>query len=734
MTLIKTTYDRRSFLKVSTAAGGGLVLGFNWLAACTPAGEMPRTMPEEWFNVNAYLKIGDNGIVTIYSPNPEIGQGVKTSMPMVVAEELDVNWKDVIVEQAGLSASYKNQFAGGSLSIYRSWDALRMAGGSARAMLMNAAAAEWQVDVKELTTEGGVIKHNSGKSAGYGVFASKASTMEVPEEIELKEPKDFKLVGQPTKNVDGNDIITGQQVYGMDINEDGMLIAMLIHPPAFGMQPKSVDGSAAKAMPGIVDVISISTRPKDIKEEDIDPSAFTELVVIVGESTWQVIKAKDAVVIEWEKVSSLESTQDHNLKMNDLLAKATEKPLRKDGDPEKAFKNAAKVLERTYSAPVMAHNAMEPLNFYANVKDGKAELRGPIQTPESLSRAVSQVLGIDQKDITVDILRAGGGFGRRLYGNFGVEAAVISSKVKAPVKLVYKREDDMTQGTYRPAYKVTYRAAIDENNNVTGFHIRGVGFRTTAAYANRFPAGTLDNFMSESHRMDSNISTGAWRAPRSHFVAGAEASFLDELAEELGKDPIDLSLELFERSINDPVGEENDYDPKRYAGVIKLVREKANWGEERPGIYRGFAAYFCHNSYAAEIVDIKLVDDRPVVDKVWCAADCGIVVNPEGAKNQLEGGIVDGIGHAMYSAMTFTDGVPDQNNFDSYRLIRNDEAPFDIESFFVENDIAPTGLGEPGLPPAAGALANALYKATGKRYYHQPFSLSRRELGVRVRS
>jgi isoquinoline 1-oxidoreductase beta subunit len=233
--------------------------------------------------------------------------------------------------------------------------------------------------------------------------------------------------------------------------------------------------------------------------------------------------------------------------------------------------------------------------------------------------------------------------------------------------------------------------------------------------------------------MDSNISTGAWRAPRSHFVAGAEASFLDELAEELGKDPIELSLELFERAKANPVGDNNDYDADRYAGVIKLVKEKAGWGQDKPGVYRGFAAYYCHNSYAAEIVDVKLVDDRPVIDKVWCAADCGIVINPEGAKNQLEGGINDGLGHAMYSALTFTDGQPDQNNFDSYRLMRNEEAPVDIETFFVENNIDPTGLGEPGLPPAAGALANALYKATGRRYYNQPFSMRRRELGVRVR-
>ena len=710
------------------------MLGFNWLAACTTNNKELKAMPEEWFDFNAFLKIGDNGIVTIYSPNPEIGQNVKTAMPMIVAEDLDTNWEDVIVEQAGLDTDkYRRQVAGGSQSIRQGWESLRMAGATARQMLLAAAAKEWAVPMKELSTDKGVIIHTSGKTAGYGEFASKAAALEVPEEVELKDSKVFKIIGQPTLNVDGEDIVNGKPIYGSDIDTEGMLIAMIIHPPAFGMQPKSVNGEAAKAMPGIVDIFTISTLPEDIEESRIDPSGFTNLAVIVGATTWQVMQAKQAVEIEWERVEPVESTKGHVEKMTQMLTKPTDKPLRKDGNPEKAFKNASKVLERTYSAPVMAHNAMEPLNFFANVKDDIAELRGPIQTPESLRTSVSRVLGIDQKNISIDIMRAGGGFGRRLYGHFGVEAAVISNKVKAPVKLIYKREDDMTQGTYRPAYKATYRASIDENDNLSGFHIRGVGFRTTAAYANRFPAGTLDNFLSESHRMDSNITTGAWRAPRSHFVAGVEAAFLDELAEELGKDPIDFSLELFDRAINNPVGDNNDYDPARYAGVIKLIREKAKWDEERPGIYRGFGAYYCHNSYAAEIVDIKLVDDRPVIDKVWCAVDCGIVINPEGAKNQLEGGIVDGIGHAMYSAMTFTDGVPDQNNFDSYRMMRNMEAPFDIETFFVENNIAPTGLGEPGLPPASGALANALYKATGRRYYNQPFSMRRRELGVRIR-
>jgi len=323
----------------------------------------------------------------------------------------------------------------------------------------------------------------------------------------------------------------------------------------------------------------------------------------------------------------------------------------------------------------------------------------------------------------------GGGFGRRLYGNFGLEAAVISQKAGAPIKLVYSREDDMTQGTYRPDYKVSYRAALDANNHITGFHVRGSGTHGGPVFSNRFPAGTIDNYLAENHRKDSNISTGAWRAPRSNFMGFAEQSFLDELAEATGKDPIELRLELFDRAVKNPVGSDNDYDASRYAGVLKLIKEKANWGKETDGVYRGVSAYYCHNSYVAQVVDVVMKNGQPKVQKVWCAVDCGIVVNLEGALNQIEGGIIDGIGHAMYSEMTFTNGKPDHRNFDTYRLIRHSEAPAEIETHFVHNGIDPTGLGEPSLPPIAAAVANAMYKATGQRFDSQPFAKYKELLG-----
>jgi isoquinoline 1-oxidoreductase beta subunit len=732
MTLIKTNYNRRSFLKVSTAASGGFILGFNWLVSCTPTAEQLVQMPEEWFNINAFLKIGDNGIVTIMSPNPEIGQNVKTSMPMIVAEELDVNWKDVIVEQAGLDTKkYTRQLAGGSQSIRQGWQSLRMAGATARRMLLEAAAKEWTLPVAELVTENGRIKHSSGRSMGYGEIASAAASINVPEEVSLKDPKDFKIIGTPTKNVDGQKIITGEPLFGLDYQREGMLIAMIEHPPAFGMQFKSMDDSQARAMPGIKDVFTIDTYPEGTEKQWSDVNAFPKLAVVVGNTTWEVMNAKNALRIEWERTSKAESTLDYKKSLTNLLEETPKQSARKDGNPDEIFNKAAKVIEKTYSAPFLAHNTLEPMNFFAHVTAEKAELVGPIQTPEYLSKTVSSVLGLPEDKIAIMMTRMGGGFGRRLYGHFGVEAAVISKHINAPVKLVYTREDDMTQGTYRPAYKVKYRAALDENDNLVAFHVRGAGTHGSPVFANRFPAGSVDNYLAENHGLESNISTGAWRAPRSNFIACAEQSFLDEVAETAGKDPIDFRLELFNKAIDNPVGKDNDYDAKRYAGVIKLAKEKANWGTTEDGVFRGFSSYYCHNSYVAQVLDIIMIDGQPRIKKVWCAIDCGIVVNPEGARNQVEGGIIDGIGHAMYSAMTFNNGRPEQNNFNNYRLIRQNEAPLEIESFFVQNGIDPTGLGEPSLPPIAAALANALYKATGKRHYNQPFMFDEGDFGLR---
>lgn len=730
MTRVKIKYDRRSFIKSSLLAGGGLMIGFSWLASCKPTPEIiKKGLPDNWFNINGFLKIGENGLVTIMSPNPEIGQNVKTSMPMIVAEELDIDWKDVIVEQAPLNTDiFTRQLAGGSQSIRQGWQSLRMAGATARYMLLAAAAKQWQVPVVELTTQAGIIFHKpTKKQTDYGTVASEAAQIPIPDEIELKNIEDFTIVGSSQKNVDGFKIVTGKPLYGIDQSKENMLIAMIIHPPAFGMTIKSVDDTAARNMPGIKDIFTINSYPKNYNKQWVDTTVFEDLVVIVGQTTWEVLQAKNKVNVTWKMKKDasvkLESTEQHYQKMAAEGPKRS-KVARKDGNPEEAFANAKKIIERTYTAPFLAHNTMEPMNFFADVNDDRAILSGPIQTPEFIEKSVANILNLPLEKVDIQMTRQGGGFGRRLYGHFVVEAALISKKMKAPVKLIYTREDDMTYGVYKPAYQVTYKAGLDDNNNLIALHVNAGGIPDSPLFANRFPAGAVDNYLAEYWQLETNISVGAFRAPGSNFAATAEQSFLDEVAELAGKDPIDFRLELLQKAKENPVGNTNDYDAERYAGVLELVKEKSNWQTNKQN--RGVAVYFCHNSYVAQVLDIEMINNNPVVKNVISTVDCGIVVNPDAAVNMVEGSVIDGIGVAMFGEQTFKNGEPELKNFDWYRMIRHGEAPKKQEVYFVDNGIDPTGLGEPPFPPVMAALANALYSATGTRHYHQPFIKNKR--------
>ena len=486
------------------------------------------------------------------------------------------------------------------------------------------------------------------------------------------------------------------------------------------MKVQSFNKEEVSALPGIKDVFEVETDFFGDVRFAKNALKKNSMVAIVGETTWQVMKAKKALQVEWKSESKQESSADHEAQLQAQLDKKGESD-RHDGDTDAAFAKAAKVVERTYSAPFLPHNTMSPMNFFADVTDDKARFVGPVQTPELSRGILSGAMGIPEENISIMMTRMGGGFGRRLYAGWLFESAVISKQLKTPIKLIYSREDDMSKGTYRPAYKVRYRAGLDENNNMIAFSVKGVGAHGGPVWADRFPAGTVDNYRAENGTMDTNISTGAWRAPKSNFIAGAEQSFLDEVAEVAEIDPIDFRLKLFSKASTSPVGDNNDYDPERYAGVLNMVREKSGWDKPMPGVHRGVAAYYCHSTYVAQVIDIVSNNGELTIKKVWSAVDCGIVVNPTGARNQIEGGIIDGIGTAMYGGVTFKNGVPEQNNFNSYQMIRMADAPEEIETFFVDNGIDPTGLGEPGLPPVMGALANAMYKATDKRYYDQPY-------------
>lgn len=774
MTTFKTSYNRRSFLKVSAGASGGLLLGFSWLASCNPSPETVKALPKDWYRISAYLEIGENGLVKIYSPNPEIGQNVKTSMPMIVAEELDVPWQDVIVEQAALNTDwYTRQVAGGSQSIRQGWESLRMAGATARKLLMQAASAEWGVPLDTLSAADGRITNAKGETLTYGQVAAQAATLDLPTEATLKDPKDFKIIGQSKTNVDMKPIVTGKPLFGLDYKREGMKVATVLRPPGFGYTLESYDDSAARAVNGVVDVVR-----------------FEDKIGVIADHTWAAIKGKNALQAQWKAPKAADNSADHDRILTDLLDSGQGKPRRTDGDVAQAFAESDQVLERTYSAPFLPHNCMEPMNFFAHVTDEGADLVGPIQTPEWTRSRVATLLGYltdDMDDIRrkaalekvkINMTRMGGGFGRRLYGDFALEAAALSQLTKLPIKVVFTREDDMTAGTYRPASKYRIKAAI-KAGKVTAYQLAEacINANMYGAIPNFFPAGAIKNYQVIDYQHTSPITIGAWRAPYTNFLASAEQSFLDELAEIMDKDAVALRLELLEAakanyasvdkayeaalaerqkavddalkaieaaqaSQQDPKPAEaslaeaqqaletlqnevtqakGEYEPQRMIDTIKLAADKGNWGKPAEGEFQGFSAYYSHNTYVAQVAHLRMVEGKPRLERVTCAVDCGIVVNPVAASNLVQGGVIDGIGHAMFGELTFEEGKPQASNFDRFRLIRMDEAPA-VDVHFVERNVPPTGLGEPTLPPAGAALANAIYRATGKRLYQQPYA------------
>ncbi len=694
---------RRDFLKSVALSTGGLVLGFDWFGneamAATPI--LPDT-----HHFNAYLSINPNGLITIFSPNPEIGQGIKTAFPIIVAEELDVDWKQVKVEQAPLDTKkFERQVAGGSGSSPHSWQRLRKAGATARLMLLTTAAKRWGVSLEECITENSMVIHRpTGRKFSYGELASDAALMPPPTEVKLKNNSDFKLIGSTVKGVDNKDILSGKPLFGIDFYREGMVMAMVQRPPAFGLKLKNFDASEAKKMSGIIDVV-----------------AFKDKVAIVGKSTWEIKKARDLVKIEWEKSATLESSTDHERIFDDLMKNGKPEVRRKEGEIEKGFEQAAKIVEAEFQCPFLPHNPMEPMNFFAHVREDGVELVGPTQTPQAAQNQTAKLLNIAPEKVSVELTRMGGGFGRRLGTDYVLEAVEISNILKKPVKVIWTREDDMSGGSYRPAVRYKFRAGLDKEGNMIAYHLRGVGINSgNPTRQDNFPSGAVPNLLIDSVEHKSAITTGPWRAPITNFLAFAEQSFLDEVAQAASKDPIQFRLELLEKAKKQAFGAVK-YDIDRMKSVIELAAEKSGWNKKRKGVSLGFSVYFSHASYVAQVAEVVMKKGKPVLQKVYAAVDCGIVVNQSGARNQVMGGIVDGLGHAFFGNLTFKEGVPQQQNFNSFKIIKLNEIP-EIDVHFVNNGIDPTGLGEPALPPTGGAIANAIFKATGKRLRRQPFS------------
>jgi isoquinoline 1-oxidoreductase beta subunit len=691
--------SRRDFLQKTALFTGVFTLGFDWFSADASAMEVVGSAGR----FNAFLSIDSLGKVILYSPNPEIGQGIKTAFPVVVAEELDVDWAQVQVEQANLDTKlFERQLTGGSGALKHSWERLRKAGATVRKMMMQAAADQWKVDVSACKTAKGIVLGPAGQKATYGSLAEAAAKLPVPTEVTYKDRKDYKIIGSRVKGVDNKNVITGKPLFGIDIRKPGMVFAQIVRPP-FGATLKSFSADDVKKMPGIIDVVS-----------------FKNKVAIVGENTYAILQARANLRCDYGSDAPLESTETHQKWFDEGMKSDKAQVMRKDGDFTAAIATATKVIEATYECPFISHSPMEPMNFFADVQSDSVLLAGPTQVPQPAQKAVSDLLKIPSDKIQVEISKMGGGFGRRLSNDFVLEAAELSSIIKKPVLVMWTREDDMTGGTYRPAVRYHFKAGIDASGNIVAFYLRGVGLNAgNSTRQDNFPVGAIENVLIESIDQKSAVSTGPWRAPITNFLGFAEQAFLDEVAEAAGKDPIQMRLALLERVKTKPVGKIT-YEPARFEEVIKQVAEKAQW-KKKPGVHQGFSVYYSHLSYVAQVAEVKVENGKPKVTKVTAVTDCGEVVNLSGAENQVKGAIIDGMGHAMFAKLNFQAGVASPNNFNTYRMIRGNEVPV-IDAHFVNNGIAPTGLGEPALPPTGGSIANAIYAATNKRHYKQPFS------------
>lgn len=745
--------SRRAFLAASTAAGGGLLLDLSFPAAATAAAH-PAAAPG---TINAYIRIAPDDIVTITCKNPEIGQGIKTSFPQIIAEELDVDWSNVRTEMAVVDeGKYGRQFAGGSLSIPMNYEPLRRAGAAGRQMLMTAAAKTWGVPVSECETTPGVVHHKAtGRSLKYGALASKAASLPPPDlkTVALKDPKDFRIIGQPIGGVDSPLIVTGKPIFGIDASVPGMLYAVFERCPVHGGKFLSANLDAARAMPGVRQVLVVNAP-------DVGDTPFAGMqmglvdgVAVVADTWWQANKAMQKLQIKWDKGPHADhSSAGYARQAAELAQKEPVKVVRSEGDHKTAFANAAHKVEAAYFYPILSHSPLEPMNCTAAFRDGKVEIWAPTQNPGAGRTLVAKTLGIAPEAVTIHVTRCGGGFGRRLASDFVVQSAMISKLAGAPVKLLWDRRQDLQHDMYRPAGFHHFSAGVDAQGKLVTlrdhFVTFGVGdkFNDSATFSpNEFPARFLPNIELAMSSMPFAQPTGPMRAPGSNGLAFAFQGFLDEVAFATRQDPLQFQLSILgePRAIPTPpgpFGPQPSYDTGRMRGVIEAVREKSGWdksglhalarqgGADKsasqaagPRTGMGFACYFCHQGYFAEVVKASVDSQGSVkVDKVWVVADVGSpIINPSGALNQVQGGVLDGLGQALGLAINIEGGQATATNFHEFPLLRMYQAP-PLEVHFLQTSYPPTGLGEPALPPVLPALANAVFAATGKRVRKLP--------------
>jgi isoquinoline 1-oxidoreductase subunit beta len=725
MTLQLTGASRRELLKASVV-GGGLVLSFS-IAAKAQAAEGAGAQP-----LNAYVRVAPNGIVTIMGKNPEIGQGVKTSLPMIIAEELDVPWENVRIEQADCDPKlYGRQFAGGSLATPMNWDDLRRVGAVARAMLVNAAATAWNCPSGECKTAAGQVIHvSTGRKASYGALAGQCAGIPAPDpkSVPLKNPKDYKIIGKFTPQYDTKKIVSGQPLFGIDVRVPGMLYATYEKAPVYGAKVASANLDAARGVKGVRKVFVVDGGTK---LDGLLPG-----VAVVADSWWAARKGRNQLQTKWaDHPTSAQSTAAFDKRAAELAAGQPMTSLRKDGDFDGAFKGAAKTVEAAYSYPFLAHAALEPQNCTAVFKDGKMEIWAPTQNPEPGRQLVASTLGLKPEDITVHMTRCGGGFGRRLSNDYMVEAAWIAREAGAPVKLLWTREDDTHHDFYRPAGYHFYKGGVDAAGNVVAWRDHFVTFGEGEKVASsagmggsEFPSRFVPNCRIDQSTMPLGVPTGPMRAPGSNAIAFVNQSFIDELAHAAGADPLAFRKKLL--GDKPLVGEgPSAYNAGRMQGVLAAVEKMSGWanrGKLPKGTGMGVAFHYSHAGYFAEVVQASVAPatGKVKVQKVWVAADVGRqIVNPAGAINQVQGAAIEGLSHALFQKVTIVNGAAKQSNFADYPLLRMADAP-PVEVKFVITDYPPTGLGEPALPPVLPALTNAIFAATGKRIRTLPIDQS----------